>query len=156
VVILRLFHSVTLGPLKAQRRKEQKMSTIVLLNKEGGVERKLHFTTLPPDFIIPEGRVVSWKAEDLHKEYGRRSNFYKPPPEANFYFGDAWGQIQSRRTTIHNNLSEIWKISITTQGTEIHDVMQLRDRLLDLVQFQDTWSSANDLNPKPSIWSKLR
>jgi hypothetical protein len=74
------------------------MSTLALLNKDGTFRKKLKFTTLPPDYVVPENAVVSWRMEILASSMDCIAEFRtKEPLEANFYFGSAWGQIEKIR-----------------------------------------------------------
>lgn len=71
------------------------MSSLVLLDQNGVIVRKLKLVSLPDDFIIPEGMIVSWRIEVTR--FSRdpvaemRRGHTKEPIEAFFYLGNAWG-----------------------------------------------------------------
>src|SRR3989338_2949866 len=80
------------------RRKEERsstMSSLVLLNRDGIVARKLQLVSLPSDFVIPEGMTVSWKMELHASSSDPAAGWHGPrePVEAYFYLGNAQAQI---------------------------------------------------------------
>ena len=131
------------------------MSSLVLLNRDGVVARKIQLISLPNDFVVPEGMTISWK-EVFQLSWGGNlfgSLRYKKPVEAFFYLGDAWGQIchtdKSEKPEEHGNH---WlpcgyrTLTIIVQGTSAKNVMELRDHILRLVYSDARWEARNDLN----------
>lgn len=133
------------------------MSSLVLLNRDGNVARKLQFVTLPDDFIVPEGMTVSWRM-DLHLwSFDPLAGWRGPcePVEAYFYLGNARGQVcrNGFKEFETDNRSRFRfgprDLTITVQGTSAKDVMELRERILHLINTGVRWNASNDLNPKP-------
>ena len=133
------------------------MSSLVLLNRDGIVARKLQLVSLPSDYVIPEGMTVSWKME-FHVSYSDPlAGLRRPrePVEAYFYLGNAQGQVcrngfKESESDEHYRLRFGSRIlSVTVQGTSAKDVMELRERILHLIHSGLSWSVSNDLNPKP-------
>lgn len=134
------------------------MSSLVLLNGEGVVVRKLQLVSLPSDYVIPEGMTVSWRT-DLHaSSRDPLAGLFGPkePVEAYFYLGNAQGQVcrsgfkeyeQDDRFGPMHYGSRV--LTVTVQGTSAKDVMELRDRIMHLIHSGAHWEVSNDLNPKP-------
>ena len=134
------------------------MSNLVLLNSEGVVARKLQLVSLPDDYIVPEGMTVSWKM-DIHASsrdplasFGRQE-----PVEAYFYLGSARGQVcrgEVKPYEMDNRFGPMRygfrTLTITVQGTSAKEVMELRDRIMHLINSGSRWEVSNDLNPKPT------
>ncbi|MBI4094719.1 MAG: hypothetical protein HY435_00815 [Candidatus Liptonbacteria bacterium] len=134
------------------------MSSLVLLNRDGVVARKLQLISLPGDYAIPEGMTVSWKTElhawspdPLAGWLGLRE-----PVEAFFYLGNAQGQVcrsgfrESEQDDRYGSVRYGSRnLTVTVQGTSAKDVMELRDRIMHLIHLGTCWSVSNDLNPKP-------
>lgn len=136
------------------------MSTMVLLNKNGVVERKLHLISPPNDFEIPEGMTLSWRSEFTSSSRDplamiSRYEAHREPHEAYFYFGDAQGHVLKVRyqdfdsSDLHDTQYAIKDFVVTVQGTSASDVMALRDSIMSLVRSGQGWNVSNDLNPKP-------
>ncbi len=134
------------------------MSSLVLLNRDGIVVRRLQLVSLPNDFVVPEGMTISWKTELSASFSNPLAGFcgHREPVEAYFYLGNAWGQVS--RTNFkpieRQGLSERYGsriLVITVQGTSGQDVVELRDHILGLVDSGARWKVRNDLNPKPKI-----
>lgn len=154
-----------LGPLNTRKKKGTKtMSTIALLNKDGTFRKKLHLTSLPENYVVPEGTIVSWKMSDIIKATmdSFKGTFGKKEPlEANFYLGSAWAQV--RRISLPDDSRSFHgygrrQISAMVQGTNPKDINKLRDHVLMLIQTDQSYESSNDLNPKPKKlrwWQKL-
>lgn len=131
------------------------MSSLVLLSKDGEVTRKLHFVSLPYDFVVPEGMMVSWRME-IHRSGARPSlDCHVEPLEAYFYLGSAQAQVCRSKVkdfesnTYSDSLQyQVRILSITVQGTLAKDVMTLRDHILNLIDNNVRWNVSNDLNPK--------
>ena len=135
------------------------MSSLVLLNSEGVVARKLQFVSLPDDYIVPEGMTISWRIDVHASSPDPQANFRRPEPmEAYFYLGSARGQVcrgevkqyewDDRFGSMHYGSRTL---TITVQGISAEDVMELRDRIMHLVNTGAHWEVSNDLNPKQRI-----
>src|SRR3989344_3881321 len=133
------------------------MSSLVLLNNEGVVARKLQLVSLPSDFVIPEGMTVSWKME-LHASSSdplARWRGPREPVEAYFYLGNAQAQVcrngfkESKSDDHYRRLRFASRIlTVIVQGTSAKDVMELRDRIMHLIHSGASWNVSNELNPK--------
>ena len=141
------------------------MSSLVLLNREGVVARKLQLVSLPDDYIVPEGMTISWKME-LHvwssirpAEWLRR----KEPVEAYFYLRNAWGQVCrsgfrefERGDRVADEIRYNPRdLTITVQGTSTKDVLELRNHIMHLIDSCVRWEVSNDLNPKIGFLRRL-
>ncbi len=132
------------------------MSSLVLLNRDGVVARKLQLVSLPSDFVIPEGMTVSWKMELQASSSDPLAGWLGPrePVEAYFYLGNAWAQVcrngfkWSERDDQHRLRFGSRVLTITVQGTSAKDVMELRDYVMHLINSGAHWEVSNDLNPK--------
>lgn len=134
------------------------MSTMVLINEDGKVERKLALISPPADFQIPEGMTLSWRtvvelsSRDPLAMIERYAN-HSHPHEAYFYLGGAQGHVLvlSYEQSDHSDMQDVRyalrKLLITVQGTAAADVVALRDRLLEIVR-SGSWQVSNDLDPK--------
>ena len=132
------------------------MSSLVLLDSEGVVVRKLGFVSLPHDYVVPEGMTISWR-QDLRVSHsdpliGLRGP--RVPFEAYFYRGKAQAQVcltqfkdfecdDSGRMRFGS-----YDLTITVQGTRAKDVMELYERIRQLISSNARWKVSNDLNPK--------
>jgi hypothetical protein len=133
------------------------MSSLVLLNRDGIVARKLQLVSLPSDFIIPEGMMVSWKMELHASSSDPLAGWRGPrePVEAYFYLGNAQAQVcrngfKESESDDHYRLRFASRtLIITVQGTSARDVMELRDRIMHFIHSGVRWNVSNDLNPKP-------
>ena len=133
------------------------MSSLVLLNSEGVVARKLQLVSLPDDYIVPEGMTVSWKMDIHASSRDPLASFDRQEPvEAYFYLGDARGQVcrgEVKRYELDNLFGPMRygsrTLTVTVQGTSAKDVMQLRDYIMHLINSGARWEVSNDLNPKP-------
>lgn len=134
------------------------MSSLVLLNREGVVARKLQLVSLPGDYVIPEGTTVSWRTDLNASSRDPLAGLFGPkePVEAYFYLGNAQGQV------CRNGFKEYERddrfgpmrygsrvLTVTVQGTSAKDVMELRDRIMHFIHSGVRWNVSNDLNPKP-------
>lgn len=140
------------------------MSGLVLLDRDGVVARKLQLVSLPSDYVIPEGMMVSWRIELRVSSIDPQAPL--EPVEAYFYLGSAWGQIcrseikqddeQNRSGPTRYNPRTL---TITVQGTSAKDVMKLRERILHLINSGARWEASNNLNlnpkPKKSFLQKI-
>jgi len=141
------------------------MSSLVLLNRDGLIERKLQLVSLPGDYVVPEGMIVSWKTELHVVPSDPLVRFLGPrePGEAFFYLGTAQGQVHRRDLFEHKRNGELGKLvgsqhlTITVQGTSAKEVMKLRDTIMQIIHSGETWDVSNDLNPKPKrgFWQRL-
>lgn len=129
------------------------MSTLVLLNSEGVVVRKLQLISPPNTFLVPKGTTLSWRitidvSTDRLSSWERRF----PPVEAYFHLGQALGQI-NRRT-----LSETeYSLTISIQSASPKDIVRLRERILQIVESRTNWKTSNNLNPAPKrLWQQLK
>ncbi len=133
------------------------MSSLVLLNRDGVVARKLQLVSLPSDYVVPEGMMVSWKMELRASSSDPLAGWRGPrePVEAFFYLGNAQAQVcrngfEESESDDHYRLRFASRILIiTVQGTSAKDVMDLRDRIMHLIHSGFSWNVSNDLNPKP-------
>ena len=136
------------------------MSSLVLLNRDGVVARKLQFVSLPDDYVVPEGMTVSWRM-DLHISSSDPRAFWggpREPVEAYFYLGNARGQVCRNGFKEYEQKDRYGPmqygsrtLTVTVQGTSAKDVMELRDRIMHLINSGARWEASNDLNPKPRI-----
>ena len=133
------------------------MSSLVLLNRDGDVARKLQLVSLPSDFVIPEGMTVSWKMEFHASSSDPLAGWRGPrePMEAYFYLGNAWAQV-CRNGFKKSELDDHYRLrfasrilTVMVQGTSAKDVMELRDRIMHFIRSGVGWNVSNDLNPKP-------
>ncbi|WKZ26339.1 MAG: hypothetical protein QY304_03025 [Candidatus Paceibacterota bacterium] len=133
------------------------MSSLVLLNREGEVVRKLSFVTLPDDFVVPEGMTVSWRMGINVSSTDPREGWRGPqePLEAYFYLGNAHGQVcrngfkEYEQNDQHLLRFGSRNLILTVQGTSAKDVMKLRERILHIIHSGASWDVSNDLNPNP-------
>ena len=133
------------------------MSSLVLLNRDGVVARKLQLVSLPSDYAVPEGMTVSWRTELHASSSDPLAGWRGPrePVEAFFYLGNAQGQVcrngfrESESDDQHRLRFGSRNLIVTVQGTTAKDVMELRDRIMHLIHSGASWSVSNDLNPKP-------
>ena len=134
------------------------MSSFVLLDRNGLVARKLHFVSLPPDFVIPEGMIVSWRMEIIRFSNDPAAEMFgrKEPVESLFYLGNAQGQVrrtelqdseQRRRLFCGQYASRM--LTVTVQGSSTNDVMRLRDHIVHLIHSGSSLNVIHDLNAKP-------
>ncbi|OGL87497.1 hypothetical protein A3I40_02350 [Candidatus Uhrbacteria bacterium RIFCSPLOWO2_02_FULL_48_12] len=140
------------------------MSSLVLLNREGAVARKLQFVTLPSDYVIPEEMTLSWRM-DLHASSSDPLAGWRgprEPVEAFFYLGNAQGQVcrdgfrESEMDEQHRLRFGSRTLTVTVQGTSAKDVMELREHILHLIHSGASWSVSNDLNPKKGLLQRLK
>lgn len=133
------------------------MSSMVLLNSDGIVARKLQLVTLPNDYVIPDGMTLSWRMELQLSSSDPLAGWPGPrePVEAFFHLGQAQGQVCRIGFKVYES-DEHYRMRyasrnliITVQGTSTQDVMTLRDYILHLIHSGATWGVSNDLNPKP-------
>lgn len=159
----------TQRPWDHSGRKEERssaMSSLVLLNRDGVVVRKLQLVSLPSDYVVPEGMTVSWRTDLCLSSSDPIAGLRGPqePTEAYFYLGNALGQVcrnefreyerdDQRRLRFGSR-----RLTITVQGALAKDVMELRDRIMHFIHSGVRWSVSNDLNPKPKkgFFQKLR
>jgi len=134
------------------------MSSLVLLNRDGVVARKLQLVSLPGDYVVPEGMTVSWRTELLASSRDPLAGLFGPkePMEAFFYFGNAQGQVCRNGFKLYerddrHGLMRYGSrtLTVTVQGTSAKDVMELRDRIMHFIHSSVRWEVSNDLNPKP-------
>ena len=135
------------------------MSSLVLLNNEGVVARKLQLVSLPDDYVVPEGMTISWRM-DIHvsSRVSLASLWRSEPVEAYFYLGSARGQVCRGEVKQYERNDRFGPVrygsrtlTITVQGTSAKDVMELRDRIMHLINSGVDWGVSNDLNPKLKI-----
>jgi len=130
-----------------------------LLNDDGTMDRRLALVSLPPDFQIPEGKMVSWR-EVIQLSYSAplpSSMMSNPPTQSFFYFGEAWAEVsiyQVEKTHLESMRAGEFNprlIRVTVQGRSAQDINQLRDRVLCTVRSKRTWPVRNNFDPKPRI-----
>lgn len=133
------------------------MSSLVLLNNEGVVVRKLQFVSLPDDYVVPEGMTISWRIDLQVSSCDPLASFRRHEPvEAYFYLGSARGQVCRGEVKMYERDDHLRSVrygsrtlTITVQGTSARDVMELRDRIMHLINSGVGWKTSNNLNPKP-------
>jgi hypothetical protein len=143
------------------------MATLVLLNDDGTVFRKLNLVSLPDDYQVPEDKLVSWQMffETSSREALDALRGPTTPMLSYFYLGSAWAEMKCNgwRESIYDGTKfnswcyGICHYTLTVQGKVAKDVVALRDRVLEFVRGGKGWGVRNDLNPRPrvSIWRKL-
>lgn len=141
------------------------MSSLVLLNHEGIVTRKLQLVSLPIDYVVPRGMTISWMSK-VHLSSSDPFAAFNPkePAEAYFYLGNAFGVVERSNFKITEQDNDFRlrfgsrDLTMTVQGTVAKDVVELRDRILQLVHSSVRWEASNDLNPKPRMgfWQKIK
>ncbi len=136
------------------------MSSLVLLNRDGNVARKLQLVSLPNDYVVPEGMIVSWKTELRASSTDPFARWRAPsePIEAFFYLGNAQGQVsRSGFREVERGAENrptrfcVRDLVVTVQGVSAKNVMELRDRVMDIINSGIGWNVSNDLNPKPKL-----
>lgn len=139
------------------------MSSLVLLNAEGALARKLHFVTLPDDYVVPEGMTISWMTEVKASSRDSLVNFIRVEPvEGYFYLGDARGQVSRSKIKEYERDDSgdmhygSRTLTIIVQGTSAKEVMKLRDCIMQLINNGVCWGVINDLNQKPKKIGFLR
>jgi len=137
------------------------MSSLVLLNSQGVVARKLHLVSLPENYQVPEGMMVSWRTS-LHvsSRDPLASMGPREPVLSFFYLGAAQAQVHREGFQRYEKESPAVSmrygsrfLTVTVQGTVAKDVMALRDQVMHLINKGIPWQVSNDLNPKPG-WGK--
>lgn len=139
-----------------QSKKEERniiMSNIALLNQDGSVDKLLQMTSIPPNYEVPKGKIISWRLDVIQDNITAPLAGKGRPSEAHFYWGSAWGQINCEKP-VYSMTSK--RLRITIQGKVGSDVMKLRDYILCLIQARGSyWEPVNDLNPKPNFLERL-
>ncbi|MDD5566908.1 MAG: hypothetical protein PHH01_01815 [Patescibacteria group bacterium] len=134
------------------------MSTFVLLNRDGTLARKLALVSLPPDYEIPEGKILSWRTVLQKSSRDPLINFdmrNREPLEAFFYLGSAWAQVTRAGWTDcetdsdHRMWFGVHTLTITVQAKSTADLVTLRDQILEIIRTCVRYEVSNDLNPKP-------
>jgi len=132
------------------------MSTMVLLKGDGTVSKRIHFVSLPDNFVVPEGMTISWRWDVRVSSHDALSKFLPLEPlEAYFYLGSARGQV-CRGDVNPNDSGDRFgpreycarTLTVTVQGTVPREVMLLRDHIMHLINTGRSWGVSNDLNPK--------
>lgn len=134
------------------------MSSLALLNEDGTFFKKLQLVSLPRNYVIPEGKILSWK-EELLSSFSRfrfASELPKRPPEAFFYLGAAWAKVSASSPKDHFGaftedgvVYDTSNLTILVQGTSPSDLMKLRDYVMIVLNRGGGWDVRNDLNPPP-------
>lgn len=135
--------------------------SMVLLNTEGEVARKLQFVTVPDNYVVPDGMILSWRTV-FEKSYGNPAaelHHRHEPVLAYFYLGSAKGLVE-RKSLERSNFDKGARrrylpseLTITIQGANAQEVMALRDRVLHVLHAHASWDVHNDLNPpKKKKW----
>ena len=129
------------------------------MSRDGVVARKLQMVSLPSDYVVPEGMIVSWRTELHASSSDPLAGWRGPrePVEAFFYLGNAQGQVcrngfkESEESEYNNHRLRFGSrnLIVTVQGTSAKDVMELRDHIMHLINSGASWSVSNYLNPKP-------
>ena len=135
------------------------MSSLVLLNREGVVAHKLQLVSLPDDYVVPEGMTISWRIDVQASSRDPLASFRRlEPVEAYFYLGNARAQVCRGEVKLYERDDRFGPmrygsrtLTITVQGTSAKDVMELRDRIMHLINTCAHWEVSNDLNPKSKI-----
>ena len=138
------------------------MPELALLNEDGTVHRKLAFTSLPPDFKVPEGMYVSWRESFVISSERALAQLATPPPSLAYAkYGSASAEITARWTKsgladdrrIHYGIRDT---RVTVQGRNSADVMILRDKILEMIRERQGWGTSIDFTPKTSMWTRIR
>ncbi len=135
------------------------MSSLVLLNGDGVVARKLQLISLPENYVVPEGMMISWRVAVDVSSHNPLANLGRlEPVVAYFCLGSAWGQVwrgevkkyerDERLGTMRYGLRTL---TVTVQGTSAKDAMELRDRIMHLIDTGARWEASNNLNPRPKV-----
>jgi len=143
------------------------MPSLVLLNEDGTFYKKLQLVSLPKEYVVPEGKVLSWRHKIVyylsHPTSEAIGTEYRCPLEAYFYLGSAWAQIErvgfEDRTFDGTTMRCRYNVNtlvITVQSTSAQDLMSLRDYILTLFDKHLTWGVYNNLNPEPSIIQRIK
>jgi hypothetical protein len=129
------------------------------MDKQGLNTHKLSLVSLPEDYVIPPGMILSWRTV-VHVSHPHQLEELETPlepVEAYFYLGRAFGTIERiGYETVESGRKEYPAgygariLRVTIQGTHAPDVMMLRDHLMHLVNAGLRWKVRNDLNP--SSW----
>lgn len=139
------------------------MPSLVFLNGDGTFHKKLQLVSLPKEYVVPEGKILSWRHKIVyylsHPTY--EAIGYRCPLEAYFYLGSAWAQIERvgfedrtfDGTTMRYNVNTL---VITVQSTSAQDLMSLRDYILTLFDKHLTWGVYNNLNPEPGFIQRIK
>ena len=124
-------------------------SRIVLLNEDGTVAKKLALVSLPENYEVPAGKIVSWQLEFEWSTQDATIAEERPdwPIEAFFYHKEAWARVICKDTRAYNGsfFSYIRDIQITVQGSSAKDVMYLRDHIMSDVHLRLRWFAGNQV-----------
>lgn len=142
------------------------MASLVLLNDDGTVFRKLSLVSLPDDYQVPEGKLVSWQMffETSSRDRLDALRGPKTPMHCYFYLGSAWAEMKRdgwKESEVERNQWRwrygVGNYTLTVQGKSAKDVVALRDMVLQGINVGARWEVRNNLNPrlKVSIWRKL-
>lgn len=137
------------------------MASLVLLNDDGTVFRKLSLVSLPDDYQVPEGKLVSWQMffERSSMDVSDALRGPKVPLLSYFYLGSAWAEMKRNvweRASGHDLMRYgVGNYTLTIQGKSAKDVVALRDMVLQYIRAGNKWEVRNDFSPKVSIWRKL-
>lgn len=140
-------------------------SSLVLLNEDGSVDKKLQLVSLPKDYTIPQGKILSWRKEIIITDTHVFPSIWRIgiPIEAHFYLGSAWASVTLADIDLNGNKDYLERrvermlrgnpsmLTITVQGTSSSDLMALRDHILELINRREDWNVKNDLNPKKPL-----
>lgn len=139
------------------------MASLVLLNDDGTVFRKLSLVSLPDDYQVPEDKLVSWQISFETSSMDVLDALRGPqtPMVSYFYLGSAWAEMKRNAWEMESGNAlmhyGVGSYTLTIQGKSAKDVVVLRDRVLQVVRAGNGWDVRNDFNsrPKVSIWRKL-
>lgn len=130
--------------------------SIVLLNPDGTLYRSLSFINLPNDYVVPEGKTVSWRF--LHDVNWRRSSTagsQLEPVEATFFYKNAVAMISRGNVQGYENHPDTGAriygtrtLTITVQGAVLGEVHSLREKILEVISSGQDWQAINRLDPE--------
>ena len=130
------------------------MPSLALLNEDGTMHKKLQLVSLPEDYKVPEGKILSWK-DTINRTiyYDWYSSVYRYPVQAYFYKGSAWASVSRDQLEDGLDYASMTRCNksnliIVVQGTSAKDLTDIRDYILDLITKGRIWEASNDLNPK--------
>lgn len=121
--------------------------SLVLLSSEGVVAKRLSLVSPPPDYVVPNGMMLSWKEDVtfIHTFANWREDWL--PSLAYFYLKTAQGEVR-----ITSSYGKEQSFSVVVQARNPADLIALRDKILEFFHRKVRWGVYNNFN---SFWSEL-